>query len=156
VNDATEPGDGQDPTAWIRQTLDTAVERITSLGLISGELVEARPVWSLPFRIMVGQLREKRDETNAYWIVAGAGPTDFIELSVATTPRDAARHFSLKWQLDAARYEDPAAKKTQQMPQQDWDRLAAVLRTQAEALYALVENDALWQPPPAAGAPADD
>lgn len=136
-----------DKSEWVHDALDTAVERITSLGIIPGDLVEARPIWSIPNRVMIGQLREKRNPATAYWIIAGAGPTDFIDLAVAATPRDAARHFSLKWQLDAARYADPGTKKVQDIPQQEWDRLATALRAQAEALYALSDNADLWQEP---------
>jgi hypothetical protein len=51
--------------------------------------------------------------------------------AVATPPRDAARHFSLKWQLDAARNIEPA--------------LAETLIAKAEALYELVEDESLWE-----------
>jgi len=64
---------------------------------------------------------------------------------VATTPRDAARHFSLKWQLDAARYENPAERHRLGLdPAEDWEANARALATKAEYLYKIVDDDQLW------------
>jgi len=116
---------------WLRETLDAAVEVSTTLGVIEDALFEARPVWSLPQKVMIGQIRAANERTSFTWVICGDYPTDHIGSAAATTARDAARHFSLKWQLDAARHTDPsfAAKLT------DW----------AEELYEIVEDDSLWQ-----------
>ena len=126
--------DAADPVAtWIRDTLDAAVEVSTKVGVIEDALVEARPIWSLPQKVMIGQIREANDRTTFTWVICGDYPTDHIGSAAAATARDAARHFSLKWQLDAAKHTDPsfASKLT------DW----------AEELYDIVENDSLWQDP---------
>ncbi len=122
---------------WIRETLDAAVEVSTNLGIVEDALVEARPIWSLPQKVMIGQIREANARTRFIWIICGEYPTDHLDSAAAATARDAARHFSLKWQLDAARHTDPsfASKLT------DW----------AEELYDLVEDDSLWEDPKSTG-----
>ena len=124
--------DAADPVAtWIRETLDAAVEVSTKLGIVEDALVEARPIWSLPQKVMIGQIREANDRTTFTWVICGDYPTDHIGSAAAATARDAARYFSLKWQLDAARHTDPsfASKLT------DW----------AEELYEIADDDSLWQ-----------
>ncbi|MCH8221723.1 MAG: DUF4826 family protein, partial [Proteobacteria bacterium] len=70
-----------------------------------------------------------------------------IDESLAATPRDAARHFSMKWQLQSSKVANlgeqgdddggsPAAT--------DWQQIAGSLQANAEALYTLVERDELW------------
>jgi hypothetical protein len=115
---------------WIRKQLDSAVEQLIDLGAVSDRVAEARPVWSLPGKIVLGQIRDSDDPKSFKWFVSGDVRTDFIDGNIAAAPRDALRHFSLKWQLDVGRYTDPAAA----------DRLIG----HAEELYDMVEEDRLW------------
>ena len=132
-------------SAWKRARLDEAVEEISSHGILQDVLVEARPAWTLPLRIMIGQVRDSGDPSNSQWFICGEIPTDYIDSAVAKTPQEAARHFALKWQLDAARYQDPSVQKTLGLdPAQDWDKFSNKLAEQAESLYALVEDQNLW------------
>jgi hypothetical protein len=116
---------------WSRETFDAGVREIIELGVLGGAVVEARPSWALPDSIVIGQIRETNVPTGFTWLICGDLPTDHVGSAVATTPRDAARHFSLKWQLDAARNIEPA--------------LAETLIAKAEALYELVEDESLWE-----------
>ena len=54
--------------------------------------------------------------------LAGDLPTDCINADICQTPREAARHFALKWQLGAEQLLDPEARKTQGFNQEkDWE-----------------------------------
>ncbi len=117
--------------AWLRETLDAAVELSTNLGVVEDALVEARPIWSLANKVLIGQIREANERSTFTWVICGEFPTDHIGSSAAATARDAARHFSLKWQLDAARQTDPS--------------IADKLIEKAEELYEIAEEDSLWQ-----------
>lgn len=119
------------PTAiWIRRQIEVAVQEIVDLGGINHQFAEARPVWSIPEKVVLGQLRESNETASFKWLICGDVRTDYIEASAAATPRDALRHFSLKWQMDAGRYTDPDAE--------------ARLIRQAEELYEMAEADHLW------------
>ena len=118
---------------WTRETFDKAVREIVELGLIDGALVEARPFWNVPNSVVIGQVRESNDPAIFFWIIAVEGVTDYVGSAAAATPREAARHFSLKWQLDASHSDDTLFA----------DRLV----TRAEELYDMVENESLWQQP---------
>lgn len=137
------PGDKN--LAWAREKLSKVVKEITDQGAIESPLVEARPVWTKPLDIVIGQLRDQGVQTEFLWVIGGSVPTDCVHSSVAASPRDAARHFSMKWQLEAARYEDPAEHRRLGLdPSEDWEAQARALIAKAEYLYKIVDDDRLW------------
>jgi hypothetical protein len=143
--DTQETPDQKDSSPWIQATLERAVREIARSGAFESDMIEARPIWSIPERILIGQMRETGDPANFRWVICGAVPTDLIASSVAATPRDALRYFSLKWQLGAARLGDPATRKAAgQREQAGEPEKSAQLATIAEELYAIVEDDRLW------------
>lgn len=115
--------------------------------VLDGAVLEARPSWALPPRILIAVLREQAAHDNSFWLICGADvPFDYVSRSVAASSRDAARHFALKWQLEGARLAEstpgPAPERDRGSDDKNaGDRLAA----QAEALYRLVDDDALWR-----------
>lgn len=131
---------------WASETLAKALEEMMSAGVISSKLIEARPIWSVPGQVMIGQLREAGEESTFRWLVSGDVPTDQIHSTIAATPREAARHFSLKWQMDAARYENEE-KRMEITPDERarLSQLARLLVERAEWLYDVVEDDRFWQ-----------
>ncbi|MGI9236005.1 MAG: DUF4826 family protein [Woeseiaceae bacterium] len=116
---------------WARDTFDRAVRNIIDLGIIDGAFAEARPAWAQPDNVVIGQLRDANEPTSFIWVISGEVPTDHITSDVAATARDAARHFSLKWQMDAAHTKNSAVSN--------------MLVAKAEQLYEIVEDDNLWQ-----------
>jgi len=116
---------------WAHESFDKAVRELIANELIDVEVFEARPAWTLEDRVVIGQVREVNSTSIFSWVICGEVPTDHISSDVASSPRDVARHFSLKWQLDAERQAEPAEK--------------ARLTQMAELLYELAENDSLWQ-----------
>jgi len=118
---------------WIRESLDGAVETVMASGIISEQIAEARPVWSVEPKVLIGQIRVASEPKSFIWIICGDFPTDCLPSSAAPNARDAARHFSLKWQMDATRQTDVAA--------------TTLLTDKAEELYDIVEEDGLWQEP---------
>jgi len=115
---------------WTRETFDRGVREIIDLGVLDAAVVEARPSWALPDSIVIGQIRETDVPTSFTWVICGDLPTAHLGSAAAATPRDVARHFSLKWQLDAARNTDPTVAET--------------LVAKAESLYELVQDESLW------------
>ena len=126
---------------WIKKHLDASVRKFMKQGGIESIMLEAKPAWVLPFQILIGKIRTPGSSNEFDWFICGEVTTDYLESSVASTPRDAAKHFSMKWQLAAARHQQNPVAITQKSRQED---PAAELVKQAEALYELVEDDRLW------------
>jgi Domain of unknown function (DUF4826) len=114
---------------WIRKQLDDAVEGLIDANVFEAALIEVKPAWVLPLRILVGKAREQADPINFRWFICGEVGLDYIPAETATTPRDAVRHFSMKWQMDASNRGDLAR---------------SALVEDAEALYSLAEDDRFW------------
>ncbi len=127
----TQNNPDESPSQWARDIFDKAVRQIIDLGIIDGAYAEARPAWVLPDSVVIGQLRDAHEPVSFRWVICGEMPTDYVASDVAATPRDAARHFSLKWQMDAANTKNQA--------------VVDMLTAKAEELYQIVEDDSLWQ-----------
>ena len=132
--------------AWIKENFDESVQELMRRGIVTATLIEARPVWSLPFEFVIGQVRDADDISTFKWVISGAIPVDHVDSTIASTPREAARHFALKWQLDAARYKDSSTQESPGTEQkQNRNQHGEELATRAEALFELVETESLWQ-----------
>ncbi len=114
--------------AWIKKNFDEAIDELTRNGVTGSLLVEAKPAWVFPFQLLIGKIRERDDPDEFLWFICGNASTDHIPGSHAESPREAAKHFALKWQLDASRIGNT-----------DKD-----LSARASALYQFVEEDRLW------------
>lgn len=131
--------------AWIKKQLDTAVRKLMNQGAIDSLIVEAKPAWVLPFQILIGKIRAQDHSQDFEWFICGEVPTDYLEAAVASTPRETARHFVMKWQLAAARHQEKLAQDpTAATPESQQEDPGGQLADQAEALYSVVEDDRLW------------
>ena len=116
--------------AWLRQQLDKSVQEFIDLRAFEDVLIEVKPAWVLPERLLLGKAREQGDPLSFRWFICGEVTFDHLPGDVAVTPREAVRYFSMKWQLDAVRAEKEAAM---------------ILIDQAQALYALAEDERYWR-----------
>lgn len=133
-------------TAWAQEEMQRVAQYTRDSDLIHEEIV-GRAVWTLPHRVFIGHVRPKSDKIRSYWVISGSDlPTDHIDKKLAASARDAARHFSYRWQLKCAHLEE-LGKTNQGHPEgeADWGSAAARLRAQAEALYSLADNAVLWE-----------
>lgn len=129
--------------AWAETEFKKAVDVLLASGLFQAARVEARIVWTLRHAVIIGQVRENIDKTAFRWVVAGNNvPVDHVQGDVAASPRDALRHFCLKWQLGAEKVKEASVNdpRTGDHYRAEADKLAK----QAEDLYELVEADSLW------------
>jgi hypothetical protein len=122
----------QELREWVKNRLKSAAEDIGERGLIDDPMIDVKASWVLPFSLLIGKARAHSDPTAFKWFICGEAPLDCIDGAVADTPRDAIRHFSVKWQLDAEKAGPPEHSKQ--------------LIHLAESLYPLAEDERLWQP----------
>lgn len=144
----TKAGDNvaEEAVQWAKDCLDRAVITASKTGILEGITFEARVAWTLPKRIVIGEIRDSGPSRREFWIIAGEVPTDCIDASTSATPRDAARHFALKWQLGAEQLRNPEERAKRPLkPVSDWATVADELEQVATDLYALAEEDKAWQ-----------
>jgi hypothetical protein len=145
MNDKLDKSGRAELDNWIKKHLDTAVRKFIKQGKIDSLLVEAKPAWVLPFQILIGKIRAQGSSKEFNWFICGELPTDYLESSVASTPRDTAKHFAMKWQLAAARHQQKTGQNPVAITQESQqEEPAAQLVWQAEALYTVVEDDRVW------------
>lgn len=113
--------------AWGRESLSRAIDELADQGIVDTPLVEARLAWMLPQQLFIAELRESSTSPPALWLIGGDVPCDHVDVALAATPRDAARHFGLKWQLAVERGSGDAA-----------------LEARAELLLGLAQVDEAW------------
>lgn len=116
---------------WLRSLIDLAVRGTSEMNVFDEALLEARPDWALPQRLLVGKVRPQMEPRAFCWFICGEVPLDYLRGDVATSPREALRHFAIKWQLDAERAGDTES--------------ADVLIENAEAIYALADDERVWK-----------
>lgn len=121
---------GDEALEHARSQLGLALSDLKRMGAIEDEIMEARPAWIMPFEFVIGQTRRGALDVEFLWVIGGKLPIDCVRSNIVQTARDAARHFSLKWQLDAERLGGTEAAR---------------LVSLAEYLYSIVDNDDYWR-----------
>jgi hypothetical protein len=149
-SNASESPAGTNPEelkAWYANQLNRVVKEMVRAKAISGAAVDAVPVWMVPQKILIAKINDSSQKAQFIWTISGSDfATDHIPGSLAKTPRDAARHFSLKWQLDADRYLEMAKGKAPGgNPEPHLEAHAQNLIKHAEALYDLTMVDDFWK-----------
>jgi len=132
---------------WYTALLNDTVQEMIRTGVVIGIAVEASPVWAAPDEILIAQVWNASNKSEFIWTISGQKfATDHIVGSLAATPREAARHFALKWQVDAdhllnlIKNKAPDEKTTKQMQDQ-----ATELTQYAESLYELTNLEDIWE-----------
>ena len=131
---------------WFKPLLDKVVLEMQKRKAVVGTAVEASPLWAFPNKILIAKVWGMGQKTRFIWTISGEGViTDYIAGSIAATPRDAARHFALKWQMDADRLLAVGKSKgPTEDAQLQMGNYANKLVKDAESLYDLTEKDEIW------------
>lgn len=139
--------DAEAVRSWYTELLDQVVKEMIRLKAVTGVAVQATPVWAVPQDLLMAKVWGVGKENDFVWTLSvDKFIADFIAGSLAASPRDAARHFSLKWQMDADRIlgvekSNTASKKDRKRLRQYSNRLIRY----AETLYDLSNRDEPWQ-----------
>jgi hypothetical protein len=147
MTDPKLDAENEELKSWYKGVLDNVVKEMIRAEVITGAAVEAAPVWAVPNRLLIAKVWEVSRKNSFVWAIAGGDwITDHINGSLATNPRDAARHFSLKWQMDADRMLEMAKTKTSdENTRANVETVVNKLIYQAESLYELTNREAGWQ-----------
>lgn len=133
--------------AWYKRLLNNVVNEMLRAGVVSGAAVEAAPIWVVPQQILLAHVWGAGQKNNFIWTIAGdAVITDHIAGKVAAMPRDAARHFALKWQMDAEQLRRVAQRKTSsESDAKEIEAYADRIVHCSEQLYDIAARDDIWE-----------
>jgi hypothetical protein len=133
--------------SWYTKLLDNVVKEMIRLEAVTGAAVQANPVWMVPNEMLIAKVWGIDNESDFIWTMSvDKLISDYIAGSLAATPRDVARHFSMKWQMDADRLVNFEQSKTS--GDKDVNRMKAYankLIQYAETLYDLADRDEVWE-----------
>jgi len=129
MNDLTSPNAAEKLKTWVKKEVEKATHKLMDQRNYTSPTIESKPAWVLPYTLVIGKIREGGQNLEFEWFICGDANLSKVHSSIADSPREAARHFALQWQLEAARQGESGAD----------------LAKRAEALYELVEDAALWQ-----------
>jgi hypothetical protein len=134
--------------SWYKKALDEVVKEMLKTGAISGVAVEASPIWAAPYEILIAKVWEVHSKSQFIWTISGDSViTDHVAGSVAVTPKEAARHFSLQWQMDADRLKGLSQGETRvEDTEAHMGAYTDELIRYAELLYDLTTRDEIWKP----------
>jgi hypothetical protein len=127
--------------------LDDLVKKMIRIGAISGVAVDAAPVWGAENQLLIAKIWDTANKSQFIWAITGElAVTDHIPGTMAVNPRDVARHFSYKWQMDADRLAE-MANTDQQIANTsaNIEAQSKKIIQLAESLYSLTEQDEVWK-----------
>lgn len=133
--------------SWYKPLLDNVVKEMIRIKAVTGVAVQASPVWMVPYEVLIAKVWGISHDSQFIWTISiDKLIADYIAGSLAATPREVARHFSLKWQMDADRLLDFKENKA---PVENSDTHMQAYSKQliqyAESLYDLASRDDVWQ-----------
>ena len=127
----------QEQSEWIRKHYQVATKYLADKGMVTNSVAVQDSRYLIP---LVSVWKLKLLDNATYWVICGDLPSDHINADVAVDAREALRHFSLKWQLQA--------ENLLKQPKKEQQEFAQLLVGRADGLYELYSNDKLWQDKP--------
>jgi regulator of protease activity HflC (stomatin/prohibitin superfamily) len=123
-------------TKWVQEQFQRANKHLAEQGILFDTVVTEESRYLAP-SVAVWKIKDTKKKF--YWVISGDLPADALPASVATSARDAIKHFSMSWQLKA---ENILRNSTSDQVQKDY---AALLGEKADLLYEVQEKDEWWQ-----------
>lgn len=123
---------------WIREHFQKANRFLGEKGIIPSKVIADESRYLAPY-VAVWKMESKQPKKQTFWVMSGDLPSDYVDVKVAATARDALRHFSMMWQLKAENLEKSGATKE---PTQA--KFAQLLVSRAESLYQIHNDEKLW------------
>ena len=128
------PEQEQELQAWVREQFQKANKYLAEKGILTQTVAPEDSRYLAPY-LAVWKLRTT--DSGGVWVISGDLPTDHIDMGIAKDGRDALRHFSMKWQLQAENI-------LQTNPDDTQKQFAELLINRAENLYQIYRDDTYW------------
>jgi len=118
---------------WVRDQYQVATKYLASQGLVTESVVVEESRYLIPF-MSVWKLKVL--DGSYFWTICGDLPSDHNTIDVAPNAREAVRHFSFKWQMQAENLLKSGDKEQ--------EKFANLLISRAEGLYDMYQQDKVW------------
>lgn len=118
---------------WLRDKYQVATKFLADKGMVTTSVSDADSRYIIP---LMSVWKLNLIDKSSVWVIAGDLPTDYIEENVAKDAREAVRHFSYKWQMQA--------DQLLQAPSNEQHEFANILIHRAESLYNIFTKDEIW------------
>ncbi|NVK57846.1 MAG: DUF4826 family protein [Alteromonadaceae bacterium] len=122
---------------WAREQFQRANKFLAEQGILYESVFADECRYLAPF---VAMWKIKALDKKVYWVITGDLPVDVTLFDNAPDAREAIKYFAMHWQLKAANLE---ISNTENDASQT--KYIELLRTKGEQLYAVQENDSLWE-----------
>jgi len=136
---------------WVQKNSKSLADYLFAQSVLTRD-IKISCVWIVPHKIMVAQAWAEKNPDDRYWLITGGaiGLMGHAEAKLAAGPREALRHFALKWQMQGERLRTADrrefdAKTQNRLADVDMSTIGDSLAEKAEYLYALAENDVNWK-----------
>jgi len=128
----------QDMTAeqqqqWIREQYQIATKYLATQGLVTDSVIVEESRYLVP---IMSIWKLKVLDGSYLWVICGDLPSDHNAFDVAPNAREAVRHFSFKWQMQAENLLKTGDKEQ--------EKFAQLLIGSAEDLYDMYQQEKLW------------
>ncbi|QYJ80220.1 DUF4826 family protein [Shewanella acanthi] len=124
---------------WVRTQFQKANRFLAEKGVIPSKVLADESRYLAPY-LAIWKMESKRPSTKTYWVMSGDLPSDFVDVKVAKTARDAIRHFSMMWQMQAENLIRSGATRRDATQA----KFAQLLVSRAESLYRMHNDEKLW------------
>lgn len=118
---------------WVREQYQVATKYLAGKGFVTDSVVVEESRYLVP---LMSVWKLKVLDGNYFWVICGDLPTDHNLFEAAPNAREAARHFSFKWQMQA--------ENLLKSDNKEQIEFAQLLISRAEGLYEMYEQDKLW------------
>ncbi|MFT5235028.1 MAG: hypothetical protein ACI90A_000390 [Shewanella sp.] len=123
---------------WIKEHFQKANRFLAEKGVIPSKVIADESRYLAPY-VAVWKMESKQPTKRTFWVMSGDLPSDYVDVKVASTAREALRHFSMMWQMQAENLFKSGATKD---PTQA--KFAQLLVSRAESLYQIQGDEKLW------------
>jgi len=119
---------------WIRNQYQVATKYLAEKGVVTQSVQVEESRYLVP---ILALWKLTSIDGNKFWVLCGDLPSDHSGVDVAPNAREALRHFSLKWQMQA--------ENLLQAKNEEQNEFAHLLIGRADGLYKLFNDESLWQ-----------
>ncbi|MDC0602359.1 DUF4826 family protein [Aliiglaciecola sp.] len=121
---------------WVREQFQRANKHLAENGVVFESVVTEESRYLAPY---VAVWKLKSTAQKFFWVISGDVPCDFVAYENAKNAREAIRHFSFNWQLQAENLQ-----KQGNVDQTKSDFIEMLI-SRAEGLYDIYNREDLWK-----------
>lgn len=118
---------------WVKEQYQTATKYLAEKGIVTNSVTVEESRYLVP---LLALWKLTAMDGKKFWVLCGDLPSDHSSVDVAPDAREALRHFSLKWQMQAENLLNANSEEQ--------NKFANLLISRAEGLYNLYNDESFW------------